>query len=141
MNILYHLTGVVEHGAGKGQTVGMPTANLCITPDMVLPPPGVYATRVAWSGARYVAVTNVGTRPSVDASPKVTVETLLLDFSGDLYGEEITVDFLAFIRPVMQFASLAEVRQQVERDVEVARGYAGAGDAGGYSPPDPSAGK
>ena len=117
------LRGTVAHGKGKGHQVGMPTANLDLFPGQSLPPAGVYATRVCLGEETYLGVTNVGTRPSVDDDSKVTVETLILNFSGDLYGREMALEFWLFLRPVRRFSSLGEVRDQVERDAAAAEAY------------------
>ena len=113
----------MAHGKGKGHLVGMPTANLDLFPGQGLPSAGVYATRVCLGKERYLGVTNVGTRPSVDDDSNVTVETLILNFSGDLYGREMVLEFWLFLRPVRRFSSLEEVRDQVEKDSRAAEAY------------------
>ncbi len=118
---LYVLSGPVIHGEGNGRTVGMPTANLPVPPGAALPPFGVYAGLVTVEGREYLGVTNVGLRPTLTADPVPTVETFLPDFSGDLYGREITVSLYRFLRPTRKMASLREVEAQVERDVLNAR--------------------
>ena len=119
--LLCRLTGPVVHGKGKGRTVGMPTVNLGITAKTELPPLGVYATLVHMGEKTYMGVTNVGTRPSVDNEERITVETLILDFSGDVYDQEITVEFHHYIRPIRRMESLKAVQLQVEKDSLVAR--------------------
>ena len=118
---LYTLRGPVVHGRHKGTAVGMPTANLTPPPDRPLPPFGVYAARVRVGDAAYIGVTNVGCRPTVDDVPVPTVETYILDFSGNLYGKEITVELIAFLRPIRKMASLADVKSQVDADGRRAR--------------------
>lgn len=118
---LYTIRGPVIHGRHKGTAVGMPTANLTPPPDRPLPPFGVYAARVHIGSAVYIGVTNVGCRPTVDDVPVPTVETYILDFSGDLYGREITVELTAFLRPIRKMASLADVKAQVDVDSRRAR--------------------
>lgn len=118
------LTGVVRHGKRLGSALGFPTANLSV-PDQVLPPAfGVYAARVVSenSGSR-IAVTNVGVRPTVDDGGDVTVESWLLDFKGDLYGQEIRVEFYARLRPEEKFDTLEELRNQVMTDAQRVRRY------------------
>ena len=83
----FHLTGTVVHGRGIGKLVGMPTANLDLPLGAPLPPVGVYLTRALLEGREYHGVTNVGARPTVDRDPEITVETHILNFSGDLYGQ------------------------------------------------------
>lgn len=122
MQPIYQLSGIVAHGQSKGHTVGMPTANLPCPPDAQHPPFGVYASRVTVEdGKIYLGVTNIGPRPSVDSDPQPTVETLLLDFDGNLYGKKITVALYCFLRPTVKMASLEEVKAQVEKDAEQAR--------------------
>ena len=121
--VLCSLTGPVVRGKGKGRTVGMPTVNLGITEEMKLPPLGVYATLVHRGEETFMGVTNVGTRPSVDNEERITVETLILDFSGDVYDQEITVEFYHYIRPIRKMESLKAVQLQVEKDSLVARAY------------------
>ncbi len=110
------LTGSVVHGKAKGRTVGMPTANLAVTDQTKLPKEGVYAARVFIGEEVYLGVTNIGTRPSVDDWAEITIETLILDFERDVYGEEITLELHSFLRPTLRFESLQAVRLQVEKD-------------------------
>ena len=117
---LYLLKGIVVHGKALGRTVGKPTANLRAEEGAVIPPSGVYATMGIIDGKRYKAVTNVGTRPSVDNDNRVTVETFFLELNEDLYGKEITLEFLWFIRPTIKFENLEQVSVQIQKDIEVA---------------------
>ncbi len=119
--ILYTLCGRVIHGQGNGRTVGMPTANLAVSPEETLPPFGVYAVRALVDGKEYRGVTNVGLRPTVSSGLAPTVETFLMDYAGDLYGREMTLHFRAFLRPTRKMASLQEVEAQVEKDIQAAR--------------------
>ena len=112
----YLLTGFVTHGRGLGHTVGMPTANLAVPPEKRIPGEGVYATVARVSQGVFMGLTNVGRRPSVDDEDRITVETQLLDFKGDLYGAPMSLEFHFFIRSVMKFDSLDAVRRQVEAD-------------------------
>ena len=121
MKETYRISGTVAHGRGNGHTVGMPTANLPCPAGKAHPPFGVYASWLTVDGKDYMGVTNVGLRPSVDSDPVPTVETYLLDFSGDLYGKEITVTLRSFLRPTLKMRSLEDVKIQVEKDAEAAR--------------------
>ena len=125
MQPLYQLSGIVAHGQSKGHTVGMPTANLPCPPGEEHPPFGVYTAAVTVEDGperkTYLGVTNVGLRPSVDSDPRPTVETMLLDFDGNLYGKRITVSLYHFLRPTVKMASLEEVKAQVEKDAQEAR--------------------
>lgn len=111
----YFVSGEVMHGNALGRTIGMPTANLLPEEQKLLPVYGVYATRVEVDGQTYAGVTNVGMKPTVGAD-RVSVETTLLNFDGNLYGKRITVYFLYFLRPEQKFDSLEELKAQIERD-------------------------
>ena len=116
----HFITGTVVKGRGLGHTIGIPTANLALPPEIVCPRYGVYACRVSLEGNTYAAVTNVGTRPTVGGE-NVTVEPWILDFDGDLYGKEITLQFLAFLRPEQKFGSLEDLKTQIQTDAESTR--------------------
>lgn len=109
------LSGKVVSGQKLGRTMGIPTANLSIPDDLLLPKFGVYACRVHTDSGTYLAVTNVGNRPTVGGE-HLTVEPWLLDFSGDLYGKEITVEFHAFLRPEKKFPTLAALQEEIQRN-------------------------
>lgn len=111
----YFIYGKVVHGNALGRTIGMPTANMELEPGKVLPVFGVYATTVEIEGRQYGGVTNIGLKPTVGAE-HATVETLLLDFSGDLYGKEIAVRFHHFLRREKKFAGIEQLREQMEKD-------------------------
>lgn len=111
----YFVRGEVVHGNALGRTIGMPTANLLPGEQKLLPAYGVYATRVEADGKVYGGVTNVGVKPTIGAD-RANVETTLLHFDGDLYGKQITVYFLEFLRPEQRFDSLEELKAQMSRD-------------------------
>jgi len=114
------LGGIVVHGKGHGSRHGMPTANLQPFDNKQLPTYGVWAVRVFVAGKVYRGITHVGTRPSDDDLPHPTVETLILDFDGDLYGRFMCIEFLRYIRPTQTFRNLDELRVQIERDKALA---------------------
>lgn len=116
------LTGPVLHGHRLGRTLGIPTANLAWPANLVVPRRGVYAVRVALDGHACTAVTNVGTRPTVSGQG-INAETWLLDYTGDLYGREITLEFHKFLRPERKFASLEEMRQEIQKNARQVREY------------------
>ena len=116
------LTGTVVSGRRLGRTLGVPTANLRLPEGVLAPKFGVYACRVTVDGRNYAAVANVGTRPTVEGH-HITVEPWILDFEGDLYGREITLEFYRFLRPEMKFESLEALRQQIRVDAEETRNY------------------
>ena len=116
----YALSGVVVRGDRRGEAIGFPTANLAVWEELYLPADGVYAT-YAWVGdQRYPAATNIGLRPTVNGRER-TVEAHLLDFQGDLYGREIRLQFIHYIRPEMKFSGLDALKAQIGVDVNVVR--------------------
>ena len=114
------LSGIVTEGKQLGRKLGFPTANLPLPEGVLIPKRGVYATKVTVDGKTYAAVTNIGTRPTVNGQG-VNAECHLLDFDGDLYGKEITVAFYAFLRPEQKFDSLEELKAQIAADADYAR--------------------
>ncbi len=116
------LTGLVLHGQKLGRKLGVPTANLVIPEDVVVPKFGVYACRANIEGSLYPAVANVGTRPTVSGSG-ITVEPWILDFEGDLYGKAITLEFFRFLREETKFPDLSALQQQIMADAGETRRY------------------
>jgi len=117
------LSGPVVGGQQLGRTIGVPTANLIIPEGVVVPAYGVYATRVIMGQGIYLAVTNVGVRPTVDDGRGVTVEPWILDFEGDLYGQNIHLEFYKQLRGERKFDSLAELKEEICRNAEQTRAY------------------
>lgn len=111
----------VSEGQGLGHTLNAPTMNHTPSDAVVLPPNGVYATRVYIDGAPFLGATNIGVRPSVSEENKITVETHLLDFSGDLYGKKLPLEFLAKIRDERKFPSKDALSAQIRLDIETIR--------------------
>ena len=116
----YRLTGTVRHGKQLGRTLGFPTANLAFPESLAKPRFGVYACLARLSEGEYPAVTNLGLRPTVDGK-SVSVESWLLDYNGELYGREVTLDFYDFIRPERKFESLEAMREEIFRNAQQAR--------------------
>ena len=115
----YALGGEVVHGAGRGRTLGFPTANVRM--DLRLPlAPGVYVCRARVGPAEYRAVVNAGVRPTFGET-ELAVEAHLLDFSGDLYGQRINLTFLRRLREERRFPSVEALREQIVADVAAAR--------------------
>jgi riboflavin kinase/FMN adenylyltransferase len=113
----YSLTGTVVRGDGLGHQLGFPTANLDAA-GLALPPHGVYAVHAETGGKTYRAVLNIGFRPTLqNPHPQLRVEAHLIDFAGELYGQEIEVAFVDKLRPETRFPSLAELRAQIARDI------------------------
>ena len=114
----HFLSGEVVHGKALGRVLGFPTANLPLHEDLVVPARGVYATIVTCESGVYKAVTNIGSRPTVGESTRITAESYLLDFEGDLYGQSMKVELLKFLRPEQKFGSLDELKAAVLNDIE-----------------------
>lgn len=119
----HFVMGEVVTGKQLGRTVGQPTANINFSQNKLLPPDGSYVTVTVLNGERRVGLTNIGKRPTVDNFDYKTVENHIMDFSGNLYGEVLVVEFLRFIRGVEKFGSLAEVKAQIDKDVQSIRAY------------------
>ena len=116
------ISGTVVHGRQLGRTIGIPTANILIGEHVLTPAYGVYATKVVLpDGTEKLAVTNVGVRPTVDDSQKVTVEPWIRDFSGDLYGKRIRVDFYHRLRGEQKFSGLPALQQEIWRNAKETR--------------------
>ena len=123
------LTGSVRHGRGIGSSRLYPTANLIIPPHVLVPSHGVCVTRATLpEGASYAAVTNVGTRPTVNNGTDITVEACLLDFEGDLYGKTLRLEFFEHLRDEVRFDSLDALKAQIAADAEATRQYFAAAD-------------
>ena len=123
----FRITGVVRHGKRLGSALGCPTINLSLPTEVAAPAFGVYATKV-WvlpvSGeGPYKAVTNVGVRPTVEDGDQVTVECFLLDFSGDLYGRTVRVEFYEYLRPEQKFPSIEALAEEIKRNARQTREY------------------
>ena len=117
----YSFRGLVVRGDGRGRTLGFPTANLVVaSSEKLIPPPGIYAVRGLLRRGAYPGALHVGPRPTFRGSPP-TIELHLLDFDGDLYGEEVRVDFIRYLREVRPFATVEALVGQMKDDVEVAR--------------------
>jgi riboflavin kinase/FMN adenylyltransferase len=119
----FRLSGQVVEGAKRGRTIGIPTANLSVSEEHAVPAVGVYACRAETPQASDVpAVTNVGYRPTFNSTvPKLTIETHLLDYAGDLYGATLSLDFIARLRPEMKFSGIEALKAQIETDIRTAR--------------------
>jgi riboflavin kinase/FMN adenylyltransferase len=121
----YTLCGCIVKGNGVGREMGVPTANLDAA-GLQIPPSGVYAARAFVGGRSHAAAVNIGCRPTVaSVAPQIQVEAHLLDFAGDLYGEEVELAFLKKLRNEQKFPSLAALREQIHRDIAQARELSG----------------
>lgn len=120
----YSVSGIVEHGNRIGRTLGFPTVNLLPEEEKLLPPCGVYFSKVYVDNEVYNGMTNIGYKPTVVSDePRLGVETYIYDFEKDVYGKEITVSLEHFKRPEKKFDGLEALREQVERDKEDGRKY------------------
>jgi riboflavin kinase/FMN adenylyltransferase len=119
----FDLEGSVVPGAGRGRTIGFPTANIDTTNEL-RPAAGVYAVRVRVQsvprGAYFGGAANIGVKPTFGGT-EVTIEAHLFDFAGDLYGQRVQVQFLERLRPEKRFGSASELAGQIARDLEAAR--------------------
>lgn len=123
------IDGEVVHGDERGRTLGYPTANLVPRDGYVTPGHGVYACRVQTAdGAWHTAATSIGVRPMFESGLGELIEAFLLDFDGDLYGQEIRIEFRKRLRGERRFESVDALLEQMARDVDEARAIvAGAG--------------
>jgi riboflavin kinase/FMN adenylyltransferase len=114
----YSVEGAVVHGDGRGRALGVPTANLDIWKEQLIPGNGIYAT-LAFTGAqKYLSVSNVGLRPtfeSQDTQPRV--EAYIMDFDHDLYGQDLRLEFVAFLRPELRFPTVQALVDQMKQDI------------------------
>ena len=118
----YRLSGKVVHGDGRGRTIGIPTANLALPAERVVPKSGVYVCLAQVEQVAFPAVTNIGVRPTFENQPVLPqVETHLLDYNQDLYGKHIDLDFVERLRDEQRFASIESLVNQIQSDINRAR--------------------
>lgn len=117
----FTITGRVIKGAGRGKQIGFPTANLGYEKECLVPANGVYITKTFFKEMMYYSVTNVGKNPTFNTGNEIHLETHLLDFNIDIYGEKISVSFVEKLRDEKKFSSVNELIQQIKADVVVAR--------------------
>jgi riboflavin kinase/FMN adenylyltransferase len=116
----YYIDGVAVRGAGRGRTIGFPTANLC-SDNELMPPHGVYATTATIDGVVRPSVTNIGVRPTVDSSGRAWTETHVFGIDRELYGTTIRVGFVQRLRDERTFESIDALRAQIAADCGRAR--------------------
>jgi riboflavin kinase/FMN adenylyltransferase len=118
----FSMRGVIAHGDKRGRTLGFPTANLVPDPRLAVPDHGIYACRASVAGAgEWIAAVSIGVRPTFVTGRGLLVEAFLLDFSGDLYGQELRLDFIARLRGEKRFDSVDALVEQMHRDVAETR--------------------
>ncbi len=117
----YSVRGVVVRGDGRGRGLGFPTANLRVGErDKLIPPEGIYAVRAQLRSGSYGGALHLGPRPTFKGSPP-TIELHILDFDRDIYGEDVRVDFLRYLREIRPFSTVAALVEQMKEDVDAAR--------------------
>lgn len=119
----YYLRAPILHGKALGRQLGLPTINQVFGDEHALLARGIYYTKTVIDGRKYLSVSNVGVRPTVEHTECVNLETHILDFDGDLYGKTVTVEFYGRGREEMQFADTAALKEEIARDCEKARAY------------------
>lgn len=117
------LIDTVGYGYKIGRSIGAPTINTRIPEGVIVPKHGVYATRVWLPSGAKPAVTNVGVRPTFDNDDRLTVESNILDFNGNLYGSQVRLEFLSFLREEERFPSAEALGAQIQRDIAASRAY------------------
>jgi riboflavin kinase/FMN adenylyltransferase len=117
---VFAIEGEVVHGQKRGRLLGYPTANLDMPPHMATPADGVYATWAIVGGQRHMSATSIGVRPTFSEGWR-TIEAFLMDFDGDLYGQDIKLEFVRRLRDELKFDSVALLLEQMARDVEQSR--------------------
>ncbi len=121
----YQISDTVRPGFKLGTRMGTPTINIYFEDGALIPKQGVYASKVyIEDGSEYIAATNVGVRPTVnDGDERISVESFLLDFSGDLYGKEVRVELYKFIRSEIKFENPTQLSKQIHKDAETIKEY------------------
>ena len=119
----YTVKGVVGYGRQLGRTIGIPTTNIIPIKYKLLPPNGVYVSKVHIEGESHMGVTNIGVKPTVGDENEKGAETFIFDFDKDVYGKNITIELHKFIRPEMRFDSIEKLKEQMEKDIEFVRKY------------------
>lgn len=117
----YPLRGTVVHGRGEGRKFGFPTANIQPDSEKLIPLNGVYAADVVIDETKLRGVLNIGTRPTLDNGSDRSIEVHIIGYDNNLYGKEITIQFLRRLRAEKKFNSLGELKAQIDRDTEEAR--------------------
>jgi len=118
----FSITGPVTHGDGRGHTINIPTANIQIPADKIMPAFGIYACRAWVDGQPHLAATSLGVRPTFYGDPPApTIEAHLLDFHQDLYGQAVKLEFIEYLRPEEKFDSVKELLKQIQTDIENTR--------------------
>lgn len=119
----YSVYGEVVHGRALGRTIDIPTINQIVEEIKMVPPNGVYVSLIHIGDETYQGVTNIGTKPTVNAGSAKGVETNIFDFNGDLYGKMVEVELLHFCRAEMKFSGVEALKKQMQSDIKFAKNY------------------
>ena len=117
----FSLVAEVVGGKQLGRNIGFPTANQSFLEGSIIPKKGIYATKCIIAGETYIGVTNVGIRPTVESTKNINAETYILNFSGDIYGEKIEIEFIKYLREEQKFLSIDELKAQISLDASAAK--------------------
>ena len=115
----YAFSGTVVHGDAIGAELGYPTANLSLPENKLIPCDGVYVASAEWNGKNFLVALSIGTKPTVTESGDRTIEALLIDFNGNLYGETLQIECLRYLRPQEKFSSMEALKDAIANDVDV----------------------
>ena len=117
----FSLTGTVGSGLKRGRELGFPTANLEIDPDLIFPGDGIYATWAHLESGRHMAATSIGLRPTFDDGEDRTIEAFLLDFSDEIYGQTLRLEFVKRLRGEEKYDTVEALMEQIDKDVQDTR--------------------
>lgn len=113
----YFIQGKIIHGNQVGRTIGFPTINIQPPPQKLLPPFGVYVSKIRLDGKQYGGITNIGKKPTIEGDNPAGAETYIYDFHGDVYEKTAKVELLHFERPEMKFSGIEALKKQLEKDI------------------------
>ena len=119
----YSISGMVEHGNHIGSTMGIPTVNVIPCSGKLLPPKGVYASKIIIDNETYYGVTNIVVKPTVSQNESLTIETFIINFDKDVYNEKVKVLLFHFQRPEMKFGNMEMLANQISQDVLFTKSY------------------
>lgn len=119
----FFISGEVIHGKQIGRTIGIPTINMAIAEEKIIPPFGVYVSKVLVDGEWHIGVSNMGRKPTISGDNPVGIETYIINFNKDIYGKNVTVLITEFLRPEMKFDSIEMLKNQMNSDIKHAIEY------------------